>query len=421
MVAYHFPPMSAAGTQRNVGFARWLPGFGWRPLVLTATESSNHFEHQGEPVPEGIEVVRSYQWNLNGLLSAATGVLNRVFDAFGVPRRPSPFYRWCLPDTQIAWLTTLRGVSLARTCDCVYVSCSPFSAALSGCLIKYMTGKPLVLDFRDAWALNPHSGHTRQQRRVIERMDRWVVETCDALILNTAGAEKAYARRYPALAHKMVCIPNGFDSLNAAEPRRNDTPFTIMHLGDFYRTRTPDRLLEALANIGRSDIEFIHVGPKFASYDRFKNSVRIKIIDHVTHARALELMRSASVLYLCQGWEEGVSDYIAVASKTYEYLATGLPIIADCPPGDNAEVVAAYAARSWVLTSRSVAEMQDAVLAAYENAHAVAPTVTPQFIADFSRERLTQRLAGVLDATAGATSRVQHAHGESAREPADTQ
>ena len=397
MVSYHFPPMSAAGTQRNVGFARLLPMFGWQPIVLTATDSTNHFEHQGEPVPEDVRVVRSYQWNLNGLLSAATGVLNRLSDSLGVPRRPSPFYRWCLPDTQIAWFTGLRGIVLARRCDCIYVSCSPFSAALSGGLIKRVTGKPLVLDFRDAWAINPHSGYSRRQRRIIEQLERWVVDTCDALILNTAGAEMSYRRRYPQHAQKMVCIPNGFDRLNLAAQRNDADTFTIMHLGDFYRTRTPDRLLEALAHLGKSDIEFVHVGPPFASYARFKDRVRIRVISHVPHTEALALMRSASALFLSQGWEEGVKDYIAVASKTYEYLATGLPIIADCPPGDNADIVRQYASRAWVVTSADVADVQRAVLDAYNSRHTHTPHVSRAFVETFSRERLAERLSSVLD------------------------
>jgi glycosyltransferase involved in cell wall biosynthesis len=397
MVTYHFPPMSAAGTQRNVGFARWLPTFGWRPVVLTASESSNHFEHHGEPVPEDVEVVRSYQWGLNRLLSAATGALNRLSDALRVPRRPSPFYRWCLPDPQIAWCTTARGIALTRRCDCVYVSCSPFSAALSGALIKRATGKPLVLDFRDAWAINPHSGYGGPQRRVIDLLERWVVNSCDALILNTPGAENAYRRRYPQHAQKMICIPNGFDRLNEAGQRKESDTFTIMHLGDFYRTRTPDRLLEALANLRRDDIEFVHVGPAFSSYARFKDRVRIRIISHVPHTEALELMRSPSVLFLSQGWEEGVKDYIAVASKTYEYLATGLPIVADCPPGDNADIVRKYASRAWVVTSADVCDVQRAVLDAYNSRDTYTPQVSREFVETFSRERLAERLSMVLD------------------------
>ena len=39
MVAYHFPPLrGSSGIQRTLRFCRYLPDFGWTPLVLTASE-----------------------------------------------------------------------------------------------------------------------------------------------------------------------------------------------------------------------------------------------------------------------------------------------------------------------------------------------------------------------------------------------
>ena len=136
MLCYHFPPVSAAGTQRNVAFARLLPRFGWKPIVLTVRTPRNSFERSGEPPPAGIDVVRSYEWDLHRGLMLATGVLNRACDLLQIQRRPSVFFKWCLPDPQIAWLTTVRGILLNRQHGCIYASCSPFSSALSACVIK---------------------------------------------------------------------------------------------------------------------------------------------------------------------------------------------------------------------------------------------------------------------------------------------
>ena len=396
MFCYHFPPVSSAGTQRNVGFARWLPSFGWTPVILTVGAAKNKFERGGEPLPPLVEIHRSLEWNLHGLLVLLTGGLNRICDILRVKRRPGLFFEWCLPDPQIAWLTTLRGISLARDAECVYVSCAPFSAALSACLVKKVTGKPVIVDFRDAWALNPHGNYGDRQRRIIGMLERWVLRTCDALILNTPGAERVYRRRYPEHASKMSCIPNGFDRLNLPGTEGRPRKFTIMHVGDFYRSRNPARLLQVLARIGNRDIEFVHVGPPFEGYAEFKDRVSITVIDRVAHAEALRLMQSASVLYLCQGWEKGIADYIAVASKTYEYLATGLPILADCPPGDNADVIRKYASHAWVLTSTNLEEMEIAVLEAWNSRNTHRPEVTSAFVETFSRERLAGILAGVL-------------------------
>ncbi len=397
MLCYHFPPVSTAGTQRNVAFAKLLPRFGWEPIVLTVKTSKNRFERSGEPVPADIETVRSYEWDLHACLVIATGILNRVCDLLRVDRRSGFFFQWCLPDAQIAWLTTIPGALISRRYSRIYASCSPFSAAISACLIKKITGKPVIIDFRDAWALNPHSNVGERQRRLLARLEGWVVRTCDALILNTPGAERLYRLKYPAHASKMSCIPNGFDALNVPARVGAQEKLTIMHVGDFYRSRSPNRLLEALATIGNRDIEFVQVGPVFDSYEQYKDKVSIRIIDRVPHAVALTLMQSASLLYLCQGREVGVRDYIAVASKTYEYLATGLPVLADCPDGDNADLVRRYASRSWVITSEAAGQIETAVREAYDDRGRLGAEVTPSFVEAFSRERLSSRLAAVFD------------------------
>jgi glycosyltransferase involved in cell wall biosynthesis len=397
MLCYYFPPLASAGTQRSVGFARWLREHGWMPVVLTVRQSRIRWEPRCEDVPTDVEVVRSYEWDLQRVLTLLTGLLNRLRTWFRLPLRPGFLYTWCLPDIQIAWLSTIRGAWLARTCECVYASCSPFSSALSGCLIKRLTGRPLVLDFRDPWALNPHSHHSPVQRRILATLELLAIRTCDALILNTPGAERLYRDRYPVHAHKMTCVPNGFDRLAVAAPAPRGDRFTIMHVGDFYRSRTPARLLEALCELNDPRIEFVQLGPGSDVLDRYADRVRIRHIDRVRHEDALAMMQTASLLYLVQGWESGVTDYVSVASKTYEYLATGLPVLAEVPPGDNADVIRRYATRAWVVSEPSVDAVRRAVSAARAEANRTAPSVDPAFADTFDRRRLTARLADVLD------------------------
>lgn len=397
MLCYYYPPLSSAGTHRSVGFTQWLRTCGWQPVVLTVRQSRIRWEPRCEQVPSHVEVVRSFEWDLHSVLTLLTGVLNRLRDLLRLPRRPNTLYRWCLPDIQIAWLSTIRGVFVARDCDCVYVSCSPFSSALSGCLIKLVTGRPLILDFRDPWALNQHSHHSPLQRRILGGMERWALRHCDALILNTPGAERLYRSRYPEYAHKMTCIPNGFDRLNVARVSRPRDVFTVMHVGDFYRTRTPERLLEALCALNDPGIEFVHIGPASDVLTRYANRLRIRHIERIPHEDALNLMKTASLLYLVQGWEAGVTEYVAVASKTYEYLATGIPVLAEVPPGDNADIIRRYAAKAWVVTTPTVDAVKAALQEARSDADGFEPRVNQDFIDTFGRERLTASLTAVLD------------------------
>jgi glycosyltransferase involved in cell wall biosynthesis len=397
MLCYYYPPLATSGVVRSVGFARMLSRFGWEPLILTVKDARDVNVHRGSDVPGGIEVVRTRELNLEAIVNFLQGAGNRFMRLFGSELRDRFFRETiAIPDTQIAWASWPQGIRLARSCAVVYASCSPFSSAVSGCIIKHATGRPLVLDFRDAWTVNPHATHFRFHQRAIEALEQRVFAAADCIILNTDGARAVYAHRYPAYARKMTVIPNGYDRLNQADPHEPvREPFRIVHVGAFYGTRTPDQLLDALERF-EGDTEFIQVGSSHPSLQR-RTSARVRVIPQLKHADALSLMRTASLLYLRQGWETGVTDYIAVAAKTYEYLATGLPILAHCPPGDNAELVRQYAANSYVVTSDEGCELEEAVRAAYDNRFRFAPHVSKQFAETFDRSALTRRLADVFD------------------------
>jgi glycosyltransferase involved in cell wall biosynthesis len=406
MICYYFPPIVTSGVARSFEFAKLLPNFGWEPLVLTVKHSKDPWvQHDLGGDPKGIRVQRTLEWNLAGLADFLHGCCCRVARLFGRNLTRNLFRDFlCIPDSQIAWFSTIRARRLARECELIYVSCSPFSSSVSGAIVKRLTGQPLVVDFRDAWSLNPHADFRRPQRAMINRFERFVLSACDALIVNTDGAARLYAAAYPEHREKIVTIPNGYDVLTPVDRTATAGDFQIMHVGTFYGSRNPDALLECLAEMGRDDIVFVQVGGSFDSYERFKDRIRIKIVPPLSREAALELMREASLLYVKQGWEPGVSEYIAVAAKTYEYLATGLPILAEVPPGDNAELVQKYASSGYVVTSNTRAELRQAVERAYA-ARSRTSAINPEFAKRFSRRELARKLALLFDRVTDPTGR----------------
>ena len=407
MICYYFPPIVTSGVARSFEFAKLLPHFGWQPLVLTVRRSKDPWVKTSlSEDPKGIRVERTLEWNLAGLTDFLHGCCSRVARFFGKNLTRNLFREFlCIPDSQIAWFSTIRARRLARECELIYASCSPFSSSVSGVIVKRLTGRPLVVDFRDAWSLNPHTRFNRLQRAMINRFERFVLSACDALIVNTDGTARLYATAYPEHREKIVTIPNGYDALTPVDRRTTEGDFQIMHVGTFYGSRNPDALLECLAEIGKDDIVFVQVGGSFDSYERFKERVKIKIVPPLPREAALELMREASLLYVKQGWEPGVSEYIAVGAKTYEYLATGLPILAEAPPGDNVELVQKYASAGYVVTSNKRAELRHAVERAYEARSRASVAIQPKFAEKFSRRELTRQLAALFDRLTDTTGR----------------
>lgn len=395
MLAYAFPPVLASGTARSVAFSRNLPAFGWEPTVLTVDRCRDTAVLTGELLPEGVRIVRAHEVNLHALLENLHGLTRKTLGLLGIDLKKNYYRELVVPDPQLAWLSWLKGIPLARARDVIYASCSPFSSALAGCALKRVSGKPLVVDFRDPWSLNPYRDHISFHEGAVRFLERFVLRNCDVLILNTEGTEELYRKHYPEWQSKIVYIPNGYDVLTPVEKSVGPT-FRIMHIGNFYGSRGPDALLESLSEISDRAIEFVQVGLSSPALERAKN-VNVRVIPSVPRERALELMKTASLLYLKQGVEAGSPHYVSVAAKTYEYLATGLPVLADCPEGDNADIVRKYCAYPYVVTSGNRADIKTAILDA-RSAHAsMIPKVTPEFVERFDRVRLTRQLAGIFD------------------------
>ena len=187
MLCYYFPPIGSAGTTRSVEFAKRLPRYGWHPIVLTVRNAKERWSSRQEPVPAGVEIHRTGELDLQGVVSVLHGASCRTARAVGIELERNYFHDvLCLPDAQVAWQTTITGTRLARHADAIYASCSPFSSAISACMIKTLTGRPLVLDFRDPWSLTLGT-ELNFSGRIQKWLERKVLKNADVVVVATGG------------------------------------------------------------------------------------------------------------------------------------------------------------------------------------------------------------------------------------------
>ena len=64
IISYVFPPMAAVGGYRIIKFCKFLPQFGWQPVVLTVREGFNfaYDEQLLSQVDKSVRLYRSYNW-----------------------------------------------------------------------------------------------------------------------------------------------------------------------------------------------------------------------------------------------------------------------------------------------------------------------------------------------------------------------
>lgn len=426
MIAYAYPPILAVGRNRTLRFERHLRSFGYEPIIHTVRNPDrSRVKTAVHPRADGPNVDRSWALNLGWPASVVSWIGDKLARLFGVDLQHDPLRRLLFfPDVHVGWIPHCLLKSLAiirrRQVSVIYVTCSPFSAAITGLLLKKLTGLPLVLDFRDPWSFNHHNVDFASLRRQIRFVERRLVAGCDALVANTATSALTYRELYPEHADRIAQIYNGIN----APPWVPATPascFTLLYVGAFYNIEYFDLLFEAVKDaFGAREIriEFAGFAPPALHrvIDRHGLRERVTLHGFIDSPEQLQrIYRGASALLYYNGFkEDGTLITSVVRAKLYDYLATGVPILAIAPPGEVSELLARFSPASTIVSGNlGTNDLRETFAHALESAYQrwlrgdLTTQPNSEFLRLFSGHELTRHLAAVFDqVTDGAGQRV---------------
>jgi glycosyltransferase involved in cell wall biosynthesis len=317
---------------------------------------------------------------------------------------------------------------------------SPFESAAAAAELARRLAVPWIADLRDPWALDEMQVYPTVLHRAREaaRM-RAALSSATAIVMNTAAAAEALRRRFPELSAKRIeTIPNGYEADDFAAPPHAGDPdaFRIVHTGTLHTrlgrrtratgsmrrvlggdgdvdvlTRSPVFLLEALARLRDRDpslgerIELHLAGDLGAEDLRAAQAVAgVHMHGYLPHGRSIDLVRSADLLFLPMHDLPAGRRARIVPGKTYEYAASGRPILAAVPEGDARDLLQTLPHAN--LCAPADVEAMAAIvarLAARKDAAGREPDCTSPAITAFDRRELTLQLAAVLDEALGRT------------------
>jgi glycosyltransferase involved in cell wall biosynthesis len=449
MIARAFPPFLPVGHSiRAIKFIKYLPALGWEPVVLTVDDkkeyetlpkvgsetllseiqpfSAIHRTSPGEPSLEYLQKEREF-----GRKNWLTWMIVKIF---GGARRWL-FRSVLLPDRALAWFPFAvgRGRQIVKSegVDVIFATCPPHSATLVGAALKLLTGKPLVLDFRDDWIDTPwHLSKSRTTRKIERMLEEWVVGTADKVVLVTEWSRKAFQERYPMQPRdKFILISNGCDLgefaiLNSIKAIPDHSQFTIVHAGSLNVStvwgRNPVGLFQAVQKIVKEYPDLAeNLRFKFAGDlpDEFRKSADemglsdiIQGVGHLPHDEVLRLTKSADLLLAMnyEGWAT------LIPGKIYEYWAVGGPpiLMLSCP-GAAADFVEQHNL-GFTVEPYNVDGIQQAILKVYRQSKTDSPIkIKTDGVEAFDRRSLTRQLAGLLSMVSSADSKSLdpiHAH-----------
>jgi len=369
IVSYYFPPMGGAGALRLRHLSNGLAARGWETTVVTVKDVAHPYrdpELLGK-LPEKIHILRAESHDPLRLFrrvgrpapSSGPGSAASLTDVGrDILRKIGNVV--CFPDTRRGWIRPALAEAVRtashRPPSLILSSSPPASAHVVGFRLAERTGIPWVADFRDPLSLflYPSLYPTRFHRRRIAALEQRILERADAMIANTPGLADHFARRVPDRANRLTTITNGFDPAAFQTPQEPPKRFVVLHTGSLGAERHLGTFLEGLSSaINQSpplaaDLELRLVGDvrrgvrrqlhQFLRRMGQENLVRFD--PPASYARAAGEMVRAALLLLIH--HPGPGSEISVPCKLYDYIGSGRPILAVCPPGDARRLVERY-------------------------------------------------------------------------------
>ncbi|NLM75838.1 MAG: glycosyltransferase family 4 protein [Clostridiaceae bacterium] len=415
MIAHQFPPVGGSGVQRSAKFAKYLPRFGWEPVVITrdTTKMTLRDDSLLKDIPDGIEIIKTPAYDL----TVWPSVLNKV----------GKFIAWKLliPDGEVLWMKKALPKALERLAkgdiDAVYSTSSPYSAHLLGLELKRnFPDIPWVADFRDEWTNNPYfldNPHRPARARKEKAMEYEVLKNADALITNTPVMKKNFVRLNPdlELEKRMVVIPNGFDpddfGNTDVKSRKNDK-FTVTYTGALYGRRKPDKIIEAVGELvssGRVEknkicLRFIGSFKRNVLQDLVdKNGLdgSVDLIDYMEHQKCVYEMINSDALLLIEGGGPGSEAFYT--GKIFEYIQTSNPILAVIPENGAAADIIRDTGTGIVCHWEDKRKIQDGFMRLYKAWLNGENIVNPDYeeISRYDRRALTESLSKLLNSMTG--------------------
>ncbi|MEW5795001.1 MAG: glycosyltransferase family 4 protein [Candidatus Zixiibacteriota bacterium] len=432
-VTYAFPPMAAVGGRRIVDFCKYLPEYGWEPVVLTVKGGSNtawddtqldkvaHVKVYRSPIylpmlPKNGRrpgPKRQYTGAQAEIPSAAVptqaSAIRSMRRAVGsLLRIPDEINFW-IPLGLAAGIRAVRKEKVAA----VVSSSPPVSGHVLASLLARVRGCPHVVDFRDLWTLNhtyAYRQHTPTSKRVDAALERWVLRKAARIVTASPGFEDQLRLHLSgSLADRLVTITNGFDydeiDLNREFVPRDSSRMRIVYTGSLYSDFNPVFFLECLAEwmkrsaIDPGTIQVDFYGNCEYDYSDFLAGLglarTVTFHGFVSHTALPAIVEQADYQLLLLSFKPQHAPVIP--AKLFEYLAAPARILALTPRGTTADLIARYEAGE-VLSEPDREKMSGIFDRMYRDWRESARRPKKyRYIREIDRKFLAERFAGELD------------------------
>ena len=415
VITYYWPPGAGAGVQRWLKFSKYLPSFGWEPVIITVDPDLATYPATdpglAEDVPPSLRVIRTkvtdyfriYNKDRSKIPSAgfASGESNSLRSKLLRFIRGNFF----IPDPRKGWnryaFYEARRIIEEEGISHVITTSPPHSTQLIGLKLKRkFPGILWIADLRDPWTdiyYYDQFYHTGLARKADLRYEKSVLRNADRIITVGNSLKELFSSKLPGIHDKIHVVTNGYDNddFEHVVPSLPEI-FTISYIGTLSDDYPIEGFLRAVRRLLDNGflIKTRFIGIMSArQHDIILSALgaeAVEFIPYVSHKDAIRFMSDSSALLLVIPLHS--SNRSILTGKLFEYLASKKPILCIGPPdGDAAGIIRDSGSGQTIDYSGNeiIEEYLRSLITGQE------PFITD--IAEYSRENLTRQLANQLE------------------------
>lgn len=366
IITYYWPPSAGSGVQRWTKFSKYLPDFGWEPIIFTPEnpDFSVRDETLLKDISHELEVLKFPIWEPYQLQRLIAGKNKSSKPTDTLEKKEKSFFDhlsiWLrgnilIPDPRVFWVKPsvkfLSEVIKINNIDVVITTGPPHSMHLIGERLKDKLDVKWIADFRDPWSKWEFLDTLHMSavvRKIHNKLEKRILQKADGIITISPTFKKDFEQLVPRAVN---VITNGFDPddfkiSGNVEPANK---FLISHVGTIDDLRDPRPFLYAVKALVQEtmsfqdqvEVLFVGVVSKKLIAEIESDAVLNKIVifkPYVAHHAVFELYRKSAVLLLVLA--NSVNAIGNVPGKLFEYMASEKPILAlGKEDGDSARII----------------------------------------------------------------------------------
>jgi len=415
IITYYWPPAGGPGVQRWLKFAKYLPEFGWDPIILTVDENYASYPQKDSSLLDevsGVEVHKTKSFEILNLYSSLNKDKQVPYGGFSNEGNPSfikkvsRFIRgnFFIPDPRKGWnkyaYSEAERIIKEQKIDIVVTTGPPQSTHLIGLKLKKNgLAKKWIADFRDPWIDIFYYNKfypTKLSLHLDRKYEKSVMENSDVLITVSEGFKQLFCNRYD-VADKFNVISNGYDGIDF-DNNNNKVEISneIVYTGTVSNDYPLSNIIELAKNTQVFKFKFIGSTPEELKDLVEKEGLQEKFIfkGTVSHAEAIKEMTHAALLLLLVPQipqNEGI-----VPGKVFEYIHAQRPILAIGSENGDLSKIINDTKSGKLIDFYDVEGLKELIIKLEKDYIKGDLTIESINIERFSRKELTNKLSNIL-------------------------